>query len=661
MPKFGEPGKSNILAKLDLLEQVADSLTQNFLDPNTRLTAQQEAHKLIGSLGTFGIKQGSDLARQIEAQLEFDDVSESQLRQVITALRQVVENAIPKTPDHPTLKINPTHAPSPHLLIVDDDQSLGELLVAEAISVGLRAAIADNLDAARAAMQDIPPDLVLLDLSFADPQQNGLNFLAELSQQAPNLPVLVFTSSNEFTDRVAVARLKGRGFLQKTTTPAQVLEAVVKTLQQTQKHAARILAIDDDTFILKALSTLLEHWGMQVTTLNDPLRFWEHLEAVRPDLLILDVQMPEINGIELCQTLRNDPRWHGLPVMFLTSRNDADTIHQIFAAGADDYASKPIVPPELVTRILNRLERTRLLQSQAEIDSLTGLTNRQRSTQDLEKLLQLSKQAQPPLCLAVLELDHLKSVNQQHGYGTGDKILRQFGQFLRQELRPEDIMSRWGGAEFVVGMYGMTRSDGVEWLAQILEALRQTSWTTAEGSPIQMTFSAGVAQALEDGTELLVLRESAIAALAQARELGGDRIFPVGWKPLQPQPLPIVDVVLVHSDQAFAKGVLKALQTRGYHTHWLQDGQEAVRTIAGSAPLLRPKVILLGGELPGLSGIEVLQQLKRQKITRSARVILLPTQFSEAESATEMGAFDYVLMPCSVAGLMQQLRRSLET
>ncbi|KAM3106633.1 response regulator [Phormidesmis sp. 146-33] len=661
--KIWDSCKSRILLKIDFLEQAANSLAQNPLDPNTRLSAQKEAHKLIGSLGTFGVGQGSDLARQLEEQFESEDISGFHLQKAIADLRQVIEKAVPKTPNHPTLRIDSIcnkSLSSLQLLIVDDDQVLGALLVAEAIAVGLRATLAPHPDAAREVMKRIQPDVVLLDLSFADHREDGLTFLAELSQQSPALPVLVFTSSNQFTDRVAVARLRGRGFLQKTTTPVQVLEAVVKALQQTQKNEARILAVDDDTFILNSLSTLLKPWGLQVATLNDPLQFWEHLEAVRPDLLMLDVQMPNINGIELCQTLRHDPRWQSLPVMFLTSCTDADTIHQVFAVGADDYASKPIVAPELVNRIFNRLERTRLLQSQAEVDSLTGLTNRQRSTQDLETLLQLSKQSQPPLCLAVLELDDLKSVNQQYGYGTGDKLLRQFGQLLRQELRPEDIMSRWGGAEFVVGMYGMTRSDGVEWLAQILETLRQASWTTTEGSPLQMTFSAGVAQALKDGTELLVIREAAIAALNAAKNLGGDRVFPSGWKPPQPQPLPVVDVVLVHSDQAFAKLILKALETRGYHTHWLQDGSDAVRAIAGSNPLLRPKVILLGSDLPNLSGEKVLQQLKRKKITRSARVILLPTHCSEAEKAIEMGAFDYVLMPCSLVGLMQRLRQALE-
>jgi DNA-binding response OmpR family regulator/HPt (histidine-containing phosphotransfer) domain-containing protein len=125
---------------------------------------------------------------------------------------------------------------------------------------------------------------------------------------------------------------------------------------------AKVLIVDDDRFTLKLLQNLLEPWGLQVNTLSHPLQFWQTLEAVAPDLLILDVQMPDTDGIELCKSLRNDDRWSWLPILFLTGQRDSETIQEIFKAGADDYVSKPVLAPELITRIFNRLERTRLLR-----------------------------------------------------------------------------------------------------------------------------------------------------------------------------------------------------------------------------------------------------------------------------------------------------------
>jgi len=105
---------------------------------------------------------------------------------------------------------------------------------------------------------------------------------------------------------------------------------------------------------------ILQPWGFQITTLDDPEIFWEVLETTSPDLLILDVEMPGYSGIQLCLAVRNDWRWSQIPVLFLTAHSESEIVRQMFVAGADDYINKPIVEPELIARILNRLERMQL-------------------------------------------------------------------------------------------------------------------------------------------------------------------------------------------------------------------------------------------------------------------------------------------------------------
>jgi DNA-binding response OmpR family regulator len=119
------------------------------------------------------------------------------------------------------------------------------------------------------------------------------------------------------------------------------------------------MVVDDDPQILAVLTKVLEPLGLQVKTLDNPQRLWEVLEATAPNLLILDIEMPFFNGIDLCQMIRNDSRWGDIPILFLTAHSNPQTQHRVFAAGADDYVAKPIVQAELVTRVLNRLERVR--------------------------------------------------------------------------------------------------------------------------------------------------------------------------------------------------------------------------------------------------------------------------------------------------------------
>ncbi|MFN6525918.1 response regulator [Nostoc sp. ChiSLP03a] len=142
----------------------------------------------------------------------------------------------------------------------------------------------------------------------------------------------------------------------------QVLETVTQPLQNDLDAKTKILVVDDDPQIQAFLQTLLSPWGLKAIALEDPRQFWEILEIVTPDMLILDVELPYINGIELCQLVRNDSRWCELPILFLTVHSDAEMVNQVFSVGADDFVSKPIVGPELVTRIVNRLERMKLRQ-----------------------------------------------------------------------------------------------------------------------------------------------------------------------------------------------------------------------------------------------------------------------------------------------------------
>ncbi|MEH1868576.1 MAG: response regulator [Nostoc sp.] len=140
------------------------------------------------------------------------------------------------------------------------------------------------------------------------------------------------------------------------------LETVTQPLQNHPDAETKILVVDDDPQIQALLQTLLSPWGFRAIALENPLQFWETLEAVAPDMLILDVELPYINGIELCRLVRNDSHWSELPILFLTVHSDAEMVNQVFSVGADDFVSKPIVGPELVTRIVNRLERMKLRQ-----------------------------------------------------------------------------------------------------------------------------------------------------------------------------------------------------------------------------------------------------------------------------------------------------------
>ncbi len=517
--------KNKTIAQVEALATTAE-LFQNTLDESLRATAEREAHMLAGALGLFGAAQASAIAKQLESLLGDQNLSDRQITQVselASALRIEVQHS-----GTSVSLVSQINEGDPLLLIVDRDRSLAETIVTEANKQGIWAEVATDLPAARDMMVWNPPNVVLLDLSVTNTTDNSWAFLTDLREQKPSLPVLVFTDQNSLNARREVALLGARAFLQKPVSPVQVLEVINRVLQQSDVNAdANIMVVDDDPLILVTMRRLLEPWGLKVTTLEDPRRFWEALETSSPDLLVLDVHMPYLNGLELCQIVRNDTRTCGLPILFLTASTDPQLVHQVFAVGGDDFVAKPIIGPEVVTRIINRLERIKLLRNLAETDPLTKVSNRHKSTQDLDKFLRLCQRHQKTLCLAILDLDHFKQVNDRYGHDTGDAVLRQMGQLLKRSFRQEDVVARWGGEEFVIGMYSTSAVDGMQRLTKFQAAVRQEDFMTVDQLPLLITFSAGIAVYPEDGTDLQTLYRAADQALAVAKSNGRDRIHTV--------------------------------------------------------------------------------------------------------------------------------------
>jgi diguanylate cyclase (GGDEF)-like protein len=305
-------------------------------------------------------------------------------------------------------------------------------------------------------------------------------------------------------------------------TPEEDLER-----ERLRLTATRALLVDDDPAALASMGALLAEQDIEVSTLAEPLRFWEKLQEVTPELLVLDVEMSGVNGAELCRVVRNDPRWSHLAVIFVTAHNGPATVQEVFRAGADDHLAKPVAPAELIIRVANRLDRIRLHRRQAETDGLTGLPNRAQARAGLAQLLSLAERFSQPVSLAMLDVDRFKQVNDTHGHAAGDAVLRGLGERLRRDFRGDDVVGRWGGEEFVVGMYGMSRADGVRRLADTLERVRAERFLAA-GHTFGVSFSAGVAQYALDGRELETVLEAADKALYEAKAAGKDRVLAAG-------------------------------------------------------------------------------------------------------------------------------------
>ncbi|WP_308796220.1 response regulator [Tolypothrix sp. FACHB-123] len=348
-----EAFKAKVGSRIAVLEQVANTCRQGTLDAQLLQQAEQEAHKLVGSLGSFGFTEGSQLAEEIENLLEgkaFISLSQClRLDKLVMQLQQELD----KTP----VELINSEPRQNLLLVVSNDVEVVEPLVKEAATEGMEVKIVNHLAALGDAIASSNPNAILLDLSVGDYTQDSLNFFKELSRRSPAIPTLVITDKNNFLERLEVARAGGCSFLQKSLPPQQILQAITQVIQPTQITGKRIMVVDDDPKVLTDIQKHLAPWGVKLNTLNDSRRFWEIFLEFSPDLLILDVDMADINGIDICQVVRNEPNFNLLPVLCLIDSLDANIVEQLFAVGADDCLSKPILGAKLINRIFNLLKR----------------------------------------------------------------------------------------------------------------------------------------------------------------------------------------------------------------------------------------------------------------------------------------------------------------
>lgn len=543
--------KGASLERVASLAAIVAPLQTGTLSADQSQQAIQTAHKLAGSLGTFGFDAGSRLARQLEAVLtaavqptggippQQQEPLAPQVETLVSAIRGIVSQ--PSAPrlgqaheakaEQPLLR-SPA---SPYIMVMVGDRFLAQCLAQEVSTPKLQVVSVSSPEAAIAHMVQQRPEACLLDLPLLAQTPNGKTLCTMLATDHVPVPLILRGDGRNLSDRKTALNLGGQLFLDKTATPLQAFHALTEILNPSALIDATILAIAADPQILSVLESCLEPHELQVVGCQQLEQGWAHLHHVQPDLLILDLDLPDGNGLEVCQALRQDWRWRSLPIQMLTQHTEPTVYRQILAAGADDYLCKPIAPDELTVRVINRLRRHYLTQHHAGKDRVTGLANRVQATPTLQQLLDLGQITQQPVCICLLELDQGQALTEHDRAAQGDRRLQHFAQFLQQTLRRSDVVARWSSHEFMVGLYGLSGKAGVDHL-KTLRASWQTYTQQAElfsptatvpSSPIGSppTFSAGIAEFPTDGADLQMLYRTADAALYQAKLSGRDRVL----------------------------------------------------------------------------------------------------------------------------------------
>ena len=268
-----------------------------------------------------------------------------------------------------------------------------------------------------------------------------------------------------------------------------------------------ILIVDDSHVNRVLLENLLS--GYEILKAADSREMWTTLDKLAPSLILMDVVLPDGNGFQLAKQLSQMEGLKDIPIIFVTSRNTSEDVKKGFDAGGYDYVKIPFDSTELLVRVRSVLEKKRLerkIREEAIKDSLTGTFNRRYLAEAGQMQVVYALRNNTSLTLIILDIDRFKRINDNYGHPAGDFILKKFFFILKNNLRPYDLVARYGGDEFVVIIPGGDKDTSIKILQRIKDKMNNSQFIFGKNK-INYTFSAGICDITEIPPETPHLKE----------------------------------------------------------------------------------------------------------------------------------------------------------
>ncbi|MBK1709118.1 diguanylate cyclase [Marichromatium gracile] len=526
--------------RIDELERGWSHVLETAGRPAALEAFHRPVHSLAGTAGTFGQPGLGDQAREIEDVLERLDQSEEEsvrlellerigarlkaLRRYALQIPEALETAAAVEPARLEPIPAETRGEAPScLLLIEEDRASAEDLVEQLGYYGWDVIWCESLARARAVLETQRIRAIVSDCS---PLPEG-GVSATPSSTSPNRtgtePPLIMVSSHwNWDSRLAAVRSGADACLSKPIDVHSLADLLDKLTCTHASDPYRVLILDDSVPLGDYYVAVLRDAGMLAYAISEPSALLDSIATFEPELILLDLYMPDCNGIEAARVVRQEERHAGIPIVFLSGESDRQQQLSAMGTGADDFLTKPIPDVDLVRAVELRVSRFRSLTALIRQDSLTGLLNRIAFDLHLETEVARSSRSDAPLVLAILDIDHFKQVNDTYGHPVGDRVIRSLAQMLRKRLRRHDVIGRYGGEEFSVLMPDTTIAAAEKVMNALREQFALLRLPNASGH-FQCTFSAGLAE-LDDHYSSIALTSTADAALYQAKRLGRNRV-----------------------------------------------------------------------------------------------------------------------------------------
>ncbi|AKI02018.1 diguanylate cyclase (GGDEF) domain-containing protein [Hoeflea sp. IMCC20628] len=369
--------------------------------------------------------------------------------------------------------------------------------------------------------------IVVIDGSLPD----ALEICSDLGETAPKILVSPETS---FSFRAKCAQAHVSTVMSAPIDQAEFINWLEYLGGQMTSQPASILLVDDDPLASAVYAEMLRANGMTVAVLNDPLKIIMTIERSYFDLIIMDLQMPGTDGIEIAKIIRQHQNHLSIPIVFLSSEEDKQVQMKARQFGGDDFISKRADLDALVSLIHLRVQRARVLRNLIERDGLTGLLNHRRFKERVGQEMSRTKRTNLQFCIAMIDVDHFKKVNDTWGHPVGDKVLSILARALVGWVRKTDVVGRYGGEEFAVLLLDTSPDTIFEVMENFRKHFAKMVFDGQDGK-FSLTVSIGVAGSDANGDSAALFAQ-ADKAMYLAKSNGRDQVVIAGTDELPSSP-----------------------------------------------------------------------------------------------------------------------------
>lgn len=428
--------------------------------------------------------------------------------------------AVLKAPDAPIERKTTSRT----VVMVEDDELLARHVCQQLKAYGFDPKWLPSTSGLEKLLHETDVAALIMDLVLNEGEDAGARILESLRSKGIELPPIVFVSARtDFEARLMAVRAGARAYMEKSFDFQELFDHLDRICATDDHDPYRVVMVDDDADILKMNAWALQKTGMNVQTTTNPARLMGILDEFQPDVMITDLQMPGCDGIELATVVRQNIRYVGLPIIFVSGVTDANLQFKALELGGDAFLTKPIKPEMLAATVRSRAFRARRVRGLMYQDSLTGLLNHSAAKELLERELVRSKRLGEPISFAMVDIDHFKKVNDTYGHPVGDRVLKSFSRMLTKRLRKTDGLGRYGGEEFCLIMPNTPAENAKKIIDDMRERFAKVNHD-GNGTPFTVTFSGGIACAPPSVNEVEIVRH-ADEALYQAKRAGRNQVI----------------------------------------------------------------------------------------------------------------------------------------